>query len=224
MLEDLEVEEAQAFAPTTRIPDSVFSGHPESNAVAAKRHTSGMTPETRYAKSGNVHIAYQVVGDGPIDVVLIPGLFTHVERQWDEPSFARFLTRLASFSRLIVFDARGAGLSDQAPNCRRWRSRWTTCSPSSRRSSHRQRRSSDSPRRAAWRCCLRPPIRSEPGRSSSMAHTRRPAGTWVPVGTQPRVDRGLRPADRRGVGSGVFLPGGALTTGRRTVSASVGQV
>ena len=74
-----------------------------------------MTPETRYAKSGDVHIAYQVVGSGPIDLVLIPGLFTHVEHQWEEPSFARFLTRLASFSRLIVFDARGAGLSDQAP-------------------------------------------------------------------------------------------------------------
>jgi pimeloyl-ACP methyl ester carboxylesterase len=56
-----------------------------------------------------------VVGEGPIDLVLIPGLFTHVEHRGDEPSFARFLTRLASFSRLIVFDARGAGLSDQAP-------------------------------------------------------------------------------------------------------------
>ena len=73
-----------------------------------------MTPETRYAKSGDVHIAYQVVGDGPIDLVLIPGLFTHLEHQWEEPSFARFLERLASFSRLIVFDARGAGLSDRA--------------------------------------------------------------------------------------------------------------
>ena len=74
-----------------------------------------MLPETRYAKSGDVHIAYQVVGDGPIDLVLVPGLFTHVEHQWEEPSFARFLDRLASFSRLIVFDARGTGLSDQAP-------------------------------------------------------------------------------------------------------------
>src|SRR5438046_8737283 len=74
-----------------------------------------MTGESRYAKTGDVHIAYQVVGSGPIDLVLIPGLFTHVEHQWDEPSFARFLGRLATFSRLIVFDARGAGLSDQAP-------------------------------------------------------------------------------------------------------------
>jgi pimeloyl-ACP methyl ester carboxylesterase len=74
-----------------------------------------MPPVTRYAKSGDVHIAYQVGGDSPIDIVLIPGLFTHVEHQWEEPSFARFLSRLASFARLIVFDARGAGLSDQAP-------------------------------------------------------------------------------------------------------------
>jgi class 3 adenylate cyclase len=74
-----------------------------------------VTPETRYAKSGDVHIAYQVVGDGPTDLVFIPGLFTHVEHQWEEPGFARFLGRLASFSRLIVFDARGAGLSDRAP-------------------------------------------------------------------------------------------------------------
>jgi pimeloyl-ACP methyl ester carboxylesterase len=77
--------------------------------------TLEVTPETRYAKSGDVHIAYQVVGDGPIDLVFIPGLFTHVEHQWEEPNFARFLGRLASFSRLIIFDARGAGLSDQAP-------------------------------------------------------------------------------------------------------------
>ena len=74
-----------------------------------------MTPETRYAKSGTVHIAYQVVGTGPIDLVFIPGLFTQVEHQWEEPGFARFLERLASFSRLIVFDTRGAGLSDRAP-------------------------------------------------------------------------------------------------------------
>jgi class 3 adenylate cyclase len=76
---------------------------------------AGVMPETRYAKSGEVHIAYQVVGDGPIDLILIPGLWSHVEHQWEEPRFARFLERLASFTRLIVFDARGVGLSDQAP-------------------------------------------------------------------------------------------------------------
>jgi class 3 adenylate cyclase len=72
-------------------------------------------PDIHYAKSGSVHIAYQTIGTGSIDLVLIPGLFTQVEHQWEEPGFARFLNRLASFSRLIIFDARGAGLSDRAP-------------------------------------------------------------------------------------------------------------
>ena len=74
-----------------------------------------MVPDTRYAKSGDIHIAYQVVGDGPIDLVFLPGLFSQVEHQWEEPSFAHFLGRLASFSRLIPIDARGTGLSDRAP-------------------------------------------------------------------------------------------------------------
>src|SRR5919201_4199740 len=70
------------------------------------------TPETRYAKSGDVSIAYQVVGEGPLDLVLVPGFVSHLELDWKEPSFARFLGRLASFSRLILFDKRGTGLSD----------------------------------------------------------------------------------------------------------------
>ena len=71
-------------------------------------------PETRYARSGDAHIAYQIVGDGDLDLVLLPGAFSHVEHQWEEPSFARFLHRLAAFSRLIVLDVRGTGLSDRA--------------------------------------------------------------------------------------------------------------
>jgi pimeloyl-ACP methyl ester carboxylesterase/DNA-binding CsgD family transcriptional regulator len=59
-----------------------------------------------------VSIAYQVVGDGPLDLLLVPGFVSHVEVAWEEPNFARFLTRLASFSRLIVFDKRGTGMSD----------------------------------------------------------------------------------------------------------------
>jgi pimeloyl-ACP methyl ester carboxylesterase/DNA-binding winged helix-turn-helix (wHTH) protein/class 3 adenylate cyclase len=69
-------------------------------------------PETKYAKSGNVNIAYQVVGDGPIDVVFVMGWVSHLEYYWKNVEFARFLTRLASFSRLILFDKRGTGLSD----------------------------------------------------------------------------------------------------------------
>ena len=74
-----------------------------------------MTAETRYAKSGDVHIAYQVIGDGPVDLVLSPGWITHVELAWDDPAQAAFRRRLAAFARLIVFDKRGTGLSDRVP-------------------------------------------------------------------------------------------------------------
>ncbi len=69
----------------------------------------------RYAQSGNVNIAYQVVGSGPIDLVFVMGWVSHLEYFWNEPSFARFLERLASMARLIVFDKRGTGLSDPVP-------------------------------------------------------------------------------------------------------------
>jgi len=69
-------------------------------------------PPTRYAKSGDASIAYQVVGDAPIDLVLVLGFATHVELQWESRAFARFFERLSSFARLIVFDKRGTGLSD----------------------------------------------------------------------------------------------------------------
>ena len=72
-----------------------------------------MQPETKYAKSGDVNIAYQVVGDGPLDLVWVPGWMSHLEHSWEEPSNARFLHRLASFSRLIMLDKRGTGLSDR---------------------------------------------------------------------------------------------------------------
>ena len=71
------------------------------------------TPETRYAKSGRVHIAYQVVGDGPLDLVFVPGLVNHLDLMWEEPRSADFFGALASFSRLILFDKRGTGLSDR---------------------------------------------------------------------------------------------------------------
>lgn len=73
-----------------------------------------MRAQTKYAKAGDVHIAYQVVGEGPLDLVVVPGWVTHLEVQyWEEPSIARFFERLASFARLILFDKRGTGLSDR---------------------------------------------------------------------------------------------------------------
>jgi class 3 adenylate cyclase len=67
----------------------------------------------RYAQSGDVSIAYQVTGDGPFDLVLVPGFTSHLEFDWEEPRHAAFLERLASFSRLIRLDKRGTGLSDR---------------------------------------------------------------------------------------------------------------
>src|SRR5205085_2412413 len=70
-------------------------------------------PETKYARvADDSYVAYQVIGDGPIDLVYTAGWFGHVEAQWEYPALARFLERLASFSRLICFDRRGHGLSD----------------------------------------------------------------------------------------------------------------
>jgi pimeloyl-ACP methyl ester carboxylesterase len=72
-------------------------------------------PETRYAKSGDLNIAYQVVGGGPLDLIYVPGWISNVELNWEEPAHAHVLERLASFSRLILFDKRGTGLSDPVP-------------------------------------------------------------------------------------------------------------
>ncbi|MGH2619456.1 MAG: adenylate/guanylate cyclase domain-containing protein [Anaerolineales bacterium] len=75
-----------------------------------------MEAKTQYTRSGDVHIAYQSVGKGPLDLVYVPGWVSHVELAWEEPTLARFLGRLASFSRLITFDKRGTGLSDRVPD------------------------------------------------------------------------------------------------------------
>ena len=74
-----------------------------------------MQPETRYAQSADGYVAYQIVGDGPLDLVFIPSWASNVDVMWEEPSFARFLHRLATFSRLLCFDKRGTGVSDPVP-------------------------------------------------------------------------------------------------------------
>jgi class 3 adenylate cyclase len=73
-------------------------------------------PDTRYAKSGDANIAYQVVGQGAMDLVFVFGWISNVELAWEETNLRRFLERLASFSRLILFDKRGTGLSDRVPD------------------------------------------------------------------------------------------------------------
>ena len=70
-------------------------------------------PETKFTQSGEISIAYQIVGNGPLDLIIVPGFVSHLEQAWEDPSFSRFLMQLASFSRLILFDKRGTGLSDR---------------------------------------------------------------------------------------------------------------
>ena len=74
-----------------------------------------MRPKTGFARNGDIRIAYQVVGDGPIDLVMTPGYVSHLDLWWMLPETVRFMERLASFSRLILYDKRGTGLSDPAP-------------------------------------------------------------------------------------------------------------
>lgn len=69
-------------------------------------------PETRYAMNGGLHIAFQLTGDGPVNVVLLPQWFGNVDSQWDVPPLAAFIRRLAAFGRVLTFDKRGTGLSD----------------------------------------------------------------------------------------------------------------
>jgi len=72
-------------------------------------------PDTRYARSGDIQIAYQITGEGETDLVLVPEFWHSIEAQWDEPALADFLMRLSSFGRLISFDQRGTGVSDPVP-------------------------------------------------------------------------------------------------------------
>lgn len=82
-----------------------------------------LTPETRYAQSGETSIAYQVFGDGPIDLVVSPGFVSHLDLNWTLPSFNQFAEQLASFARVIIFDKRGTGLSDPTPGAVRFDTR-----------------------------------------------------------------------------------------------------
>jgi DNA-binding SARP family transcriptional activator/pimeloyl-ACP methyl ester carboxylesterase/class 3 adenylate cyclase len=98
-------------AATRELAEAVRSGARLADAATAEGATVDQ-PETRYAKSGEASIAYQVLGDGPLDLVFATGMVSHLDLQWVNRAWARFLNQLASFSRLIMFDKRGTGLSD----------------------------------------------------------------------------------------------------------------
>jgi pimeloyl-ACP methyl ester carboxylesterase len=77
-------------------------------------------PDTRYAWNGELALAYQVVGQGPVDVLYVPNFTSNVDWNWESPSYRHMLNRLASFARLIVYDRRGWGCSDRlSPGPRR---------------------------------------------------------------------------------------------------------
>ncbi len=107
----------QSLAKQARAAIDSFQKQNRRELPPAMEDVIHRAPETRYATSGgDVNIAYQVIGTGELDLVFVMGWVSHLEYFWEEPSFARFLTRLASFSRLILFDKRGTGLSDRVPN------------------------------------------------------------------------------------------------------------
>lgn len=92
--------------PTQRAAEPLSPPHPRTSARSPH-------PETRYVANGDIHIAYQVLGEGPVDIVFVGGFVSHLEQVWEEPGLARFFERLAAMSRLILFDKRGMGLSDR---------------------------------------------------------------------------------------------------------------
>ena len=106
-----------AFGNTTRVAATGFPVAPVSSDLVTRGVLVDTVavdrPETRYARSGDVSIAFQVIGDGPFDLVFAPGFVSNVEYGWEEPTLEKFYRRLASFCRLIIFDKRGTGLSDR---------------------------------------------------------------------------------------------------------------
>ena len=140
-------------------------------------------PVTRYAKSGDVHIAYQVFGSGPIDLVFVPGFVSHIENYWDQPDLARWLLRLSSFARVAIFDKRGTGLSDrvaEAPSLdqRMDDARAVMDAVGMERAALLEYRKA-----AHWRPCLPQPIRNDAKRWCSTAPLH------VPPGLPPRAWR-----------------------------------
>ena len=107
----IETAHRRGYRFIADVTHSMSADHAPRSAPVLDR--IGVMPgPVQYARSGDVNIAYQICGEGPVDLVFVMGWVSHLEYYWKEPSFARFLSRLASFSRLILFDKRGTGLSD----------------------------------------------------------------------------------------------------------------
>jgi serine/threonine protein kinase/DNA-binding winged helix-turn-helix (wHTH) protein/class 3 adenylate cyclase/alpha-beta hydrolase superfamily lysophospholipase len=107
-------QELELQARLSEMPQGVIKATPSATPAFQSRENY-LIPEVHYTLSGEVNIAYQVIGDGPLDIVFVMGWVSHLEWFWKEPSFAKFLNRLASFARVVLFDKRGTGLSDRVP-------------------------------------------------------------------------------------------------------------
>ncbi len=152
-----------------------------------------MTAPIRYARSGDVNIAYQVTGEGPFDLVLVPGFFSHLEIDWEHPAHAHFLERLGSFARLIRFDKRGTGLSDRDGRPPRLRDADGRRARRHGRSGERGRPRSSATRRAG-RCAS-----SSPPRTRERTRALRPVrDVREAVATPMTTTRGRRPWEERG--------------------------
>jgi hypothetical protein len=88
------------------------AGNQSAGAVGPKIQVTTLDPETRYARAGDIRGAFQVLGDEPRDLVLVPGIVSHLELAWEHPPYERFMRALSVRARVIVFDKRGSGLSD----------------------------------------------------------------------------------------------------------------
>lgn len=115
---DSDIESRSEIFEATRARVYIDEGNSERThhfSESAAPFLAKLHPQTHYARTGDVNIAYQVIGNGPIDIVFVMGWVSHLEYFWKHHLFASFLERLASFSRLILFDKRGTGLSDRVP-------------------------------------------------------------------------------------------------------------
>jgi pimeloyl-ACP methyl ester carboxylesterase/DNA-binding winged helix-turn-helix (wHTH) protein len=112
---DAETRRRGADEQSNLVAENSFAASPRPALSASQNILPVYKPETHYVQNGDVNIAYQVLGEGDLDIVFVMGWVSHLEYFWEEPHFAAFLNRLASFSRLILFDKRGTGLSDRVP-------------------------------------------------------------------------------------------------------------
>jgi pimeloyl-ACP methyl ester carboxylesterase len=150
-------------------------------------------PETRYARSADVHIAYQVLGDGPIDIVFVQGFISNLEVQWEDPGLTHLFNRLGSFARLIVFDKRGSGLSDRVSDMPNLETRMDDVRAVMDTTGSQQAVLMGASEGGPMSILFAPPIRTAPERSSSTA----PMPISIPGYCPPSRSKHSQPRQRK---------------------------